>query len=192
MRKKYIEEILELVFRWYVFVFMCLYGLGKIMGGQFYTPQRMPENVAATPLGKAESFDLAWTFMGHSYNYILFIGITQIIGAFMLLFNKTKLLGTAILLPVIINIVVFDIIFLDKYGALASALIYFAMLLFILFFNKERVVMAFRSLTNFSSTSDYDKDVKLKVYKLLSVVIVFALLFFLDQVVVNLIGHGRG
>jgi hypothetical protein len=192
MKRKYIEEILELVFRCYVFVFMSLYGLGKIMGGQFYTPDRMPGEVAATPLGKAGGFELAWTFMGHSHNYILFIGITQILGAFMLLFNRTKLVGAAVLLPVLINIVVFDIIFLDKYGALASAVIYLCMLLFILFFNKERVVMAFRSLTNFSPGSEYDKDVKLKIYKLLSVAIVFALLFFLDQVIVNLIGHGKG
>jgi len=192
MKKKYIEEILELVFRWYVFVFMCLYGLGKIMGGQFYTPARIPEAVANTPLGKAESFDLAWTFMGHSHAYILFIGITQIIGAFMLLFNKTKLIGTTILLPVLLNIVVFDIVFLDKYGALASATIYLTMLIAILFFNKERVVMAFRSLTNFSFNAGDEKNVKLKIYKILSVVIIFALMFFLDQVIVNLIGHGKG
>lgn len=192
MKRKYIEEILELVFRCYVFVFMSLYGLGKIMGGQFYTPERIPENIASIPLGKVESFELAWTFMGHSHNYILFIGITQLVGSFMLLFNKTKLLGTAILLPVLINIVVFDIIFLDKYGALASALIYLCMLIFILFFNKERVIMAFKSLTNFSSGLEYDKDIKLKMYKILSVAIVFALLFFLDQVIVNLIGHGKG
>ncbi|MDP1801723.1 MAG: hypothetical protein Q8L81_10240 [Bacteroidota bacterium] len=134
MSRKYIKEILELVFRWYVFVFMSLYGLGKIMGGQFYTPKRIPEEVAAIPLGKAEGFELAWTFMGHSHNYILFIGITQILGSFMLLFNRTKLIGVAILLPVLINIVVFDIIFLDKYGALASAVIYLCMLIFILFF----------------------------------------------------------
>lgn len=192
MRRKYIKEILELVFRWYVFVFMSLYGLGKIMGGQFYTPERIPEDIAAIPLGKVESFELAWTFMGHSHNYILFIGITQIVGSFMLLFKRTKLLGTAILLPVLINIVVFDIIFLDKYGALASAIIYLCMLLFILFFNKERVVMAFKSLTNFSSDLEYDKGIKLKIYKILSVAIIFAILFFLDQVIVNLMGHGKG
>lgn len=191
MKRKYIEEILELVFRCYVFVFMTLYGLGKITGGQFYTPDRMPEDVGATPLGKAGGFELAWTFMGHSHNYILFVGITQLVGSFMLLFNKTKLLGTAILLPVLINIVVFDIIFLDKYGALASAIIYLCMLLFILVFNKEKVIMAFKSLTNFSSGLEYDKDIKLKIYKLLSVAIVFALLFILDQVIVNLIGHGK-
>ncbi len=171
---------------------MSVYGLGKIMGGQFYTPERIPPQVASIPLGEAQGFELAWTFMGHSYAYVLFIGITQMLGSLLLLFNKTKLIGVAILLPVLTNIIVFDIIFLDKYGALASALIYFCMLLFILLFNKERVVMAFRALTNFPSNFSNDQTLKLRVCKIISVLIIFALIFLFDQVVVNMIGHGRG
>ncbi|MEO6302423.1 MAG: hypothetical protein ABIP51_04565 [Bacteroidia bacterium] len=190
--KKYITEVLEFVFRVYVFIFMSVYGLGKIMGGQFYTPERIPHQVASIPLGEAQAFELAWTFMGHSYGYILFIGITQILGSLLLLFNKTKLIGVAVLLPVLTNIIVFDIIFLDKYGALASAVIYFSMLLFILVFNKERVIMAFRTLTNFSSNFSNDQTLKLKVYKIISAIIIFALIFLFDQVVVNMIGHGKG
>ncbi|MBA3682670.1 MAG: hypothetical protein H0W73_16135 [Bacteroidetes bacterium] len=190
--KKYITEVLEFVFRAYVFIFMSVYGLGKIMGGQFYTPERIPPQVASIPLGEAQGFELAWTFMGHSYAYVLFIGITQMLGSLLLLFNKTKLIGVAILLPVLTNIIVFDIIFLDKYGALASALIYFCMLLFILLFNKERVVMAFRALTNFPSNFSNDQTLKLRVCKIISVLIIFALIFLFDQVVVNMIGHGRG
>jgi hypothetical protein len=63
--------------------------------------------------------------------YILFIGLAEIV---------------AILLPVMINIVVFDVIFLDKYGALASAIIYTALLFVILSFNAERVRSAFQAL----------------------------------------------
>ena len=69
---------------------------------------------------------------------MLFIGIGEIVGALMLLFNRTKLIGTIILIPIMANVIVFDIFFLDKYGALASAILYFAMLLIILYINKER------------------------------------------------------
>lgn len=51
--------------------------------------------------------------MGYSFAYILFIGVMQIVGAWMLLWERTKLLGVAILMPILVNIVVFDIIFLD-------------------------------------------------------------------------------
>ncbi len=190
--KKFTTEVLEFVFRAYVFIFMSVYGLGKIMGGQFFTPERIPPQVASIPLGEAQGFELAWTFMGYSNEYILFIGITQILGSLLLLFNKTKLIGVTILLPVLINIIVFDIIFLDKYGALASAVIYFCMLLFILLFNKERVIMVFRTLTNFPSNFSNDQTLKLKACKIISALIIFALIFLLDQVIVNKIGHGRG
>jgi hypothetical protein len=83
--------------------------------------------------------------MGYSVSYILFIGLAEVMGAWLLLWNRTKLIGVAILLPVMINVVVFDIIFLDEYGALASALIY-TLLLFVLFCYKDKVTQAFQAL----------------------------------------------
>ncbi len=77
--------------------------------------------------------------MGYSFAYILFIGLAEVVGAWLLLWERTKLLGVAILLPVMVNILVFDIIFLDAYGALASATIYTVLLLVILICNKEAV-----------------------------------------------------
>ena len=80
-----ISKYLELAARIYLWGMLSIYGLGKISGGQFYRNGKLPEEVAATTLGEVGSFDLAWTFMGHSYAYILFIGISQLIEAWMLL-----------------------------------------------------------------------------------------------------------
>ncbi|MCD6065334.1 MAG: hypothetical protein K0S33_160 [Bacteroidetes bacterium] len=190
MKELKIKDILELVFRVYVFVFLNLYAIGKLMGGQFYTPARMPEEVASLSLGAAGNFELAWVFMGRSFGYILFAGITQLIGAWLLLFNRTKLIGAAILIPVMVNIVVFDVFFLDKYGALANAGIYLAMLLFILLFNKEKVVSAIRALTDFSLKVRI--PLKYRIYKICIAIAVFALIFVLNQLLVNLLGHGKG
>jgi apolipoprotein N-acyltransferase len=51
-----------------------------------------------TTLGEATGFDLAWTFMGFSFAYILFIGLAEIVGAWLLLcaifyLNKERVLG---------------------------------------------------------------------------------------------------
>jgi hypothetical protein len=89
--------------------------------------------------------------MGHSYTYILFVGIFQLLGAWFLLWNKTKLIGVLILLPIMANIIVFDIIFLDVYPALANAIIVLLMLLLILFFNREIVKDIVIKLTSFHS-----------------------------------------
>ena len=97
----------------------------------------MPEVVANTTIEQATAFDLAWSFMGYSQFYILFIGISQIIGAWCLLANRTKLIEVMVLFPIMINIIVFDIIFLDVRDALVNAIIYFLMLNYILFFNKK-------------------------------------------------------
>jgi hypothetical protein len=64
----------------------------------------------------------------------------------MLLWQRKKLIGVAILLPIMVNILVFDVIFLDQYGALASAAIYTALLFLILTCNEDRVRLAFRAL----------------------------------------------
>lgn len=183
-------EISELVCRIYVFIFLNIYGFGKIMGGQFYSPDRIPAEIASTPLSQVGSFELAWTFMGHSYAYILFVGISQIIGAWLLLFRSTKLIGVFILLPILVNIIVFDIIFLDAYGALGSAVIYFTMLLIILSFNWDKMREIIRVLTSFPSRQELIP--KQNVYRLLITAGIILIVFFADQVIVNLLGHGKG
>ncbi len=176
---------IELACRLYVFFMLTSYGLGKIIGQQFYRKGELPEDVAATTLGEAGSFDLAWTFMGYSNTYIWFIGTLQIIGSILLLFNRTKIFGIVILIPILSNIIVFDAIFFDdgNYGALASAIVYFSLLCITLFINKENVIKSVKTLLSSSVVVSH----KLKYYAL---AIFIALLFFvLDQFLVNLFGH---
>jgi hypothetical protein len=188
--KPFHQRVIELAARWYVFWFLNVYGLGKILGGQFYRRGRLPEDVAKTLLGDANAFDLAWTFMGYSFAYILFIGLAEVVGAWLLLWERTKLFGVAILLPVMVNIVVFDIIFLDTHGATASATIYTLLLFVILFFNRESVVQALRALV--PQAQPTHMPLKQKAKRAMLAVVLMGLLFAFDQMLVNLFGHGRG
>jgi len=184
------QDYLEIAFRWYVFLFITFYGLGKILGGQFYRQGQIPTEIAATPIVDVSSFDLAWVFMGHSFGYILFIGISQLIGAFCLLFSKTRLIGVIILIPILVNIIVFDIIFLDAYAALVNAIVYFLMLLGILYFHKEKIVEVFRIL----STQKKKEKVVLKTrLKTIAIVIcIIAIIFTINQSIGTMVGHGNG
>ncbi len=184
------SRAIELGARWYVFGFLNLYGIGKIIGGQFYRRGHLPPDVAQTLLGEAGPFELAWTFMGYSFAYILFIGLAEIVGAWLLLWERTKLIGVAILLPIMINIIVFDVIFLDKYGALASATIYTALLFLILVINGERVGNAFRALL--LAAPSERMTVKGKAKLAFAALAFIAVLFAFDQGLVNLLGHGKG
>ena len=179
------EKVFEMVCRWYVFIFLNFYGFGKIMGGQFYRRGQLPQEIANTTIEQASAYDLAWSFMGYSFVYILFIGVSQIIGAWLLLWNRTKLLGVMILFPIMVNIIVFDCIFLDVKDALVNAMLYFLMLIYILFYNKEKVVKAFIALTVPRLKIEKEKS---QVVKRVGVVLLIMLFVFgLDQFFVNLI-----
>jgi len=184
---KTFEKYFELGIRWYVFIILLQYGIGKIIGQQFYRNGKLPDDIASKTLGEVGSFDLAWTFMGYSNTYILFIGSFQILGALLLLFNRTKLIGILILLPILINIIVFDAIFFDdgNYGALASAILYFSLLLLVIFINRITVLKVLKTLTN---ASIIDKDVTI-FKKFLLTFIVVVMLFGIDQFFVNIFGH---
>lgn len=177
----------ELAARWHVFLLLNTYGLGKIIGGQFHRKGHLPPEVAEQTLATVNSFDLAWTFMGHSYTYILFIGISQLIGAWCLLWDKTKLIGVAILIPILTNIIVFDAVFFDTYGALASAVIYFLLLMSILVLNKERVLNAFKALT--TSVLTVKPTIKQSAQTAGIVLGIIVLIFGIEQTFVNLLGH---
>ncbi len=75
-----LRRTVELAARLYVFLFINIYGLAKMMTGQFYPCGHLPEKIARTPLTEVSGFDLAWTFFGYSRAYVLFIGLSQVIG----------------------------------------------------------------------------------------------------------------
>jgi hypothetical protein len=181
---------LEIAARWYVFIFLNIYGVGKIAGGQFYRRGHLPADIAGIALSQAGAFELAWTFMGYSFGYILFIGLAEIVGASLLLWERTKLIGVAILLPVMINILVFDVIFLDTYGALASAAIYTLLLVFILVCNREKVRTAISALL--VTSAPQTTPLRTKAKGALVAIGAMALLFAVDQALVNFFGHGGG
>ena len=182
MHKFNYKTTFELVLRQCVFIILNIYGLSKLLGGQFYMKGKLPAEVASTTLGEASGFSLAWTFMGHSYVYILFIGLFQLLGAWFLLWNKTKLIGVFILLPIMVNIIVFDIVFLDVYPALANAIIVLFMLFFILFFNREIVNDTIKKLTNFQSKTRVPIKKKLVTFgiTILFIVLIFSFDSFIE------------
>jgi len=189
MIKSNLKETFELVLRQCVIIILTIYAISKLFGGQFYMKGKLPAEVASTTLEDASGFSLAWTFMGHSYFYILFIGITQLVGAWFLLWNKTKLIGVLILMPIMINIILFDIIFLDVYPALANAVIVLLMLFLILFFNKDRVIDVIQRLTNFQPKSKV--LIKRRLITFGITIVVIALIFTFDSFIEHWLGASK-
>ncbi|GAB3260712.1 hypothetical protein GCM10027347_25220 [Larkinella harenae] len=128
---------LELAARYYVFLILNLYGWAKTIGHQFFRPGHFPADVASIPLAEANGFQLAWTFFGYSTGYIVFIGLSQVVGAWLLLWEKTKLIGTVLLLPILLNIIVVDLAYQISVGALTVASTCLVLLVLILWLNQS-------------------------------------------------------
>lgn len=180
-------RIIELTLRIYVWIMVSLYGAGKIAGGQFYRSGHLPETVAQTTLANASGFDLTWTFFGYSFGYILFIGSSQLIGGLLLLFERTKLLGVAILVPVLLNIIVVDFFYSISNGAMMSAIFYFTSLMVIAFINREKVISALQSLTKHDTSEKL--HVKKRLILLASAGLGFLLIFLVEQQMLNVVGR---
>ena len=85
------------------------------------------------------------------------------------------------MMPIMINTIIFDIIFLDIDPALANAVIVFSMLLLILIFNKENIIEIFQVVINFPTTSKV--PIKRRFLIIGMTIIVIALIFAFDSLI---------
>jgi hypothetical protein len=102
----------------YVSAFLLFtYALSKMLGRQF----TLPPEIALRPVGALSGYQLAWLYYGHSHAYALILGLIQLGGGALLLFRKTALLGAALMLPVMTNIVMINVFFHIAWGAMGTS-----------------------------------------------------------------------
>ena len=130
--------------RYFVALVVIMYGFAKLNGSQFTILQSELDK----PLGEVSGFWLTWYYFGYSKVYGDFIALVQIGAGVALMFRKTTLLATCILLPLIANIILIDIFYGVDLGALLTAMILLACLLGIAAFHKVELVETFWSKQN--------------------------------------------
>lgn len=146
------------LFYWYqvtirvVLIFaMFLYGFAKIFKAQFadHGLERLLQTVGdMSPMG------LAWTFMGHSFYYNIFIGFTEILGGLLLIFRRTTTLGSLIIIGVMTNVFMMNFMY-DVPVKLVSFHI-ILMALIVLSVNGKRVFNFFFKNVDIESEVYYD------------------------------------
>ena len=95
------------------------YALSKIVPTQFGF---LPPGELLRPLGQLSRFDLLWTFMSASSGYTVFAGTIEFLGACLLLFERTALLGGLVSCAALINVVAIDMAY-DVRGPLLTAIV---------------------------------------------------------------------
>jgi hypothetical protein len=132
------------VLRFVVAFFIILYGFAKLNGAQF----TILSSELDKPMGQVSGFWLTWYYFGYSPIYGNFVGIVQIMGGVLLMFRKTTLLGTCLLLPVVTNIILIDIFYAVALDALLVALIIESALVGILAIHRRVLLEVFWSKQN--------------------------------------------
>lgn len=103
-KKKNFESWFHLTWiyaRYYVGLFLILYGVIKFFNGQFQ-PTRI-ERLEGT-YGDSSPMGLLWTFMGHSKAYIFFGGFIEFVAGILLLFRRTTVAGALVGFGVMLNV----------------------------------------------------------------------------------------
>lgn len=125
---RFILDQIELAVRIYGGGLSILYGVAKILKGQFIYSGKILEQ----PVNKLSGFELTWVYFGHSYTFVVIIGIMQILGALLFIYNRTKFFGAFVLLPVFVIIILIDIFYDVPTGALAKAVMAASCIVFVL------------------------------------------------------------
>lgn len=87
---------------YYLALQLIIYGLNKIFLLQFPSPTA---NILFTNVGAISKDFLFWTAMSSSPLYNYFMGGVELLGAILLLFSRTRLLGTILSIGIFLNIV---------------------------------------------------------------------------------------
>jgi len=152
MTKEKIFDFGVLILRWYLACFMIKYGWGKLAMTQFGVHNA---SILELPLKEVDNFYVAWHLYGRSEFFNISTGIMEIIGALLIIFNRTAILGALLILTILGQIFIIDISFttdIRGYDLVVRILGMILSALLILVYYKERIIAAFNILTDNVST----------------------------------------
>ena len=162
----------QVILRVFLFNIMMVYGFGKIFKGQFPDPSlvRLLE-----PVGAMSPMGLAWTFMGHSFAYNIFIGLMEVIGGVLLLYRRTLTLGSLVTMGVMLNVALMNFTYDIPVKILSTHLIGMAFLLFLA--DSRRIINLFfrnKSTEKLNYYLPYKKRLKtvISVLKVLVLIVI--------------------
>ncbi|HVG43145.1 MAG TPA: hypothetical protein VM890_00390 [Longimicrobium sp.] len=125
--------------RYFVALMFLFYGFAKLNGAQFTVLDSMLDR----PMREVPGFWLTWYYFGYSAVYGTLIALLQVVGALMLTFRRTALLGACLLFGIVSNIVLVDLFYDVDVSGLASAVVLWICLAIILSTHAAELVRLF-------------------------------------------------
>ncbi len=169
-------QIFDKAIRVFTGFMVAIYGLAKPFQFSY-----IKEYIGDEVISELTGMQLMWYFFGYSSIVPITIGVFQVIGSIFLLFNKTKLIGIAMLLPILFNIVLFDLVYEVNLGATIYGIIFLIFLLLSAAIDFKRIIIVFKSLITY--THDYSKKETITIWVL--GIFFGILIFFFFQLLLN-------
>lgn len=124
------------------------YGWSKLTDGQFGVTKETME----LSLKDIDLFRLSWYLADHE-PFKSFIGISQILTALLILYNRTVILGAFMAIPIWINILMWDLTFMGLYTPFTVRLPFYLLLTCLIFWHyRDRVLLALQNFINGTTT----------------------------------------
>lgn len=134
-----IYALLFAVIRYAIAFNLASFGWKKLFGLQFVVP---PE-LAGRPMNQQPGETLTWYYFGYSPAFGTLIALTQLAGAYLLLYRKTFLLSCVVLFALMLNIALVDVFYQMNAGALVQAVVLTQGLLFLLLIERRKLIAVF-------------------------------------------------
>lgn len=148
LSKAQLWDYFILIARIWLAIILLQYGYSKLIDGQF----GVTKATMNLPLKDAGLFNLAWYLAGHE-PFKSFVGISQMIVAVLLIYNRTVILGAFIAIPIWINILIFDMTFMGLYTPFTIRLPFYLLLTFLILWHyKQKVLPAIQNFISGTST----------------------------------------
>lgn len=140
----FFQGLKDTILAGYVSASMFIYGAAKFM--QFgYRPYNDHQ------VSELTGMELMWAFYGYTLTYPIIVGFFEILGAFLLFFKKTRIVGALLLTTILVNIIIQDIIYGVLAGAIVSASIYQLIIFYFLFKSRKEIKAALVALASIKS-----------------------------------------
>lgn len=133
-------KILELAFVFIVSSAMFIYGIGKQV--QFDAAADVDKT-----LSQLTGMELMWAFYGYSKSFALLLGVFEITGGMLLLFPKTRIVGSLLITSILVNVILQDVFYGVNVGALWAAMLYQTMTFLILWINREPLLAGLAAIS---------------------------------------------
>jgi len=148
LKKEKIIDFGVLALRWYLIYYMISYGWSKLTLSQFGVHDT---TILEQPIKDIDSFYVAWHLYGRSTFFNITTGVLEIIGGIFLIFNRTVLIGTLLVLSILTQIFIIDIAFTTGIHGFGLPIRIGGMILadvLILYYYREKILIAWKTLTN--------------------------------------------